>query len=366
MEQWTGAERAVAVRAFYRHGDSLTAAQREFRCHYQIPPRGQVPSLHAIETWVRNFEETGSALKKKPSGGVRSVRTPENIDAVRAAILRSPRRSVRKIASSLQLGRRSVQRILHELQFHPYKLQIVQQLNPNDCVLRLQICEQLLAKINEDANFIQNLWMSDEAHFHLSGYVNKQNFRYWAQGNPAQLHQRPLHSTKVTVWCAVSCHGVIGPYFFEDERGTAVTVTSERYVNMLETFLAPRLHTFPNLDIQHTWFQQDGATSHTARQSMAAVKRLFGDRIISRNANIAWPPRSPDLSVCDFFLWGHLKSIVYQTKPRTLAQLKTQIEEEIANIPGDTLRRAMQNLQNRLTECVRQNGQHLTDVIFKK
>ena len=61
---------------------------------------------------------------------VRSVRTSENIDAVRAAILRSPRRSVRKIASSLQLGRRSVQRILHELQFHPYKLQIVQQLNP--------------------------------------------------------------------------------------------------------------------------------------------------------------------------------------------------------------------------------------------
>lgn len=159
---------------------------------------------------------------------------------------------------------------------------------------------------------------------------------------------------------------MIGPYFFEDERGNAVTLTSERYVNMLETFLAPRLHTFPNLDIQHTWFQQDGATSHTARQSMAAVKRLFGDRIISRNANIAWPPRSPDLSVCDFFLWGHLKSIVYQTKPRTLAQLKTQIEEEIANIPGDTLRRAMQNLQNRLTECVRQNGQHLTDVIFKK
>ena len=40
----------------------------------------------------------------------------------------------------------------------------MQQLNPNDCVFRLQICEQLLAKINEDANLIQNLWMSDEAH----------------------------------------------------------------------------------------------------------------------------------------------------------------------------------------------------------
>jgi hypothetical protein len=47
--------------------------------------------------------------------------------------------------------------------------------------LRLQFCENLLAKIKENANFIENLWMSDEAHFHLTGYVNKQNMRYWAQ-----------------------------------------------------------------------------------------------------------------------------------------------------------------------------------------
>jgi hypothetical protein len=80
------------------------------------------------------------------------VRIPENTDAVQAAAVGSPRRSVRKIASSLGLGRRSVQRILYNLQFHPYKLQIVQKLKSNDSVLRLQFCENLLAKIKEDAN----------------------------------------------------------------------------------------------------------------------------------------------------------------------------------------------------------------------
>ncbi|KAG8286039.1 hypothetical protein J6590_068965, partial [Homalodisca vitripennis] len=40
MEQWSGAERAVAVRAYYKNGDSVTAAQRVFRHHYDIPPRG--------------------------------------------------------------------------------------------------------------------------------------------------------------------------------------------------------------------------------------------------------------------------------------------------------------------------------------
>jgi transposase len=94
MDQWSGQERAVAVSAYYRNGDSVIAAQRVFWRHYEIPPRCQVPSAHAIRTWVRNFEETGSALKKKPSGCVLSVRIPENIDAVQAAVVRSPRRSL--------------------------------------------------------------------------------------------------------------------------------------------------------------------------------------------------------------------------------------------------------------------------------
>jgi hypothetical protein len=66
----------------------------KFEVDYEIPPRSQVPSAHAIRTWVRNFEETGSALKKKPSGCVLSVRIPENIHAVQAAVVRSPCRSV--------------------------------------------------------------------------------------------------------------------------------------------------------------------------------------------------------------------------------------------------------------------------------
>lgn len=58
---------------------------------------------------------------------------------------------------------------------------------------------------------------SDEAHFHPDGYVNKQHCRYWAYGNPRGLHQQPLLSEKVTVWCAMSKVGIFEPYYFEDE-----------------------------------------------------------------------------------------------------------------------------------------------------
>ena len=63
------------------------------------------------------------------------------------------------------------------------------------------------------------------------------------------------------MWCAVIYSCVIGPYFFEDENGAAVTVTAERYNHVLNTFFLPELQ---RLNLQDMWMKQDGATSHTA------------------------------------------------------------------------------------------------------
>ena len=132
---------------------------------------------------------------------------------------------------------------------------------------------------------------------------------------------------------------------------------------MLQSFVAPTLNNLPQL--HEAWFQQDGATSHTARQSMAAVRELFGNHVISRFGEIPWPPRSLDLSVCDFFLWGYLKNWVYTTRPKTLDELKQRIQDEIRGIPVEMLQRAMGNLNSRLKECVCRGGRHLQDVIFR-
>jgi len=61
----------------------------------------------------------------------------------------------------------------------------------------------------------------------VSGYVNKQKCHYWAPNIPRELHHHPLHSTKVTVCCAVSSHGIIGPYCCENAKGCTVTVNAE-------------------------------------------------------------------------------------------------------------------------------------------
>jgi hypothetical protein len=71
MEQWTDAQSAFAVKAFYKNGDSLVIAQREFRREFGIHRNRAVLLAHAIKTWVRNFEAIGSTLKTK-SGSVKT------------------------------------------------------------------------------------------------------------------------------------------------------------------------------------------------------------------------------------------------------------------------------------------------------
>jgi hypothetical protein len=119
-----------------------------------------------------------------------------------------------KQSVALQLPNTTVRRIIHkDLSFHPYMVQLIQELSDSDVENRRRFCKQFRELLIDDEDLQNNLIMTDEAHLYLSGYINKQNFRYWAPDNPRKIHQRPLHSSKVTVWCSVASFGVVGPYF---------------------------------------------------------------------------------------------------------------------------------------------------------
>ena len=66
---------------------------------------------------------------------------------------------------------------------------------------------------------------------------------------------------------------MIGPYLFENDDGTTVTVNSERYGRMISDFFFFFLNIegIEEYDLKNMWFQQDGATSHTTRANMALL-----------------------------------------------------------------------------------------------
>ena len=100
------------------------------------------------------------------------------------------------------------------------------------------MCEWFCNVLENDENFLENVWFSDEAYFLLSGHVNRKNNVFWGSKVPDEVLQRPLHSVKCTAWVAISKHGIIGPFWFEDDEGRSQTVNKERYMAVLNKYWA--------------------------------------------------------------------------------------------------------------------------------
>ncbi|GFX30266.1 DUF4817 domain-containing protein [Trichonephila clavipes] len=122
-------------------------------------------------------------------------------------------------------------------------------------------------------------------------------------------------------------------------------VNGDRYRAMITNFFIPELN---NHDVQELWFQQDGATCHTACATIDLLKDTFRDRLISRFGPVNWPPRSCDLTPLDYFLWSYVKSLVYADKPQTLDHLEDNIRRVIADIRPQMLEKVIENWTSRL------------------
>jgi hypothetical protein len=173
--------------------ESVTIKQRAFSQHFH---RRDIPSRSTLLLWVSKWRQEGSVKDSKPQGRPFSVPAPDNVERERDAVLRMPRQA---LALCLKM-KSSFRRILHKnLHYHPHKIQVAQELNKRDKVSRLQFYNEFLGLMKNNSDVVKILLMSDEAHFHGSGCVNKQNCRHWVPNNPRELHQRPLHTAKVTV-----------------------------------------------------------------------------------------------------------------------------------------------------------------------
>ncbi len=100
--------------------------------------------------------------------------------------------------------------------------------------------------------------------------MNQQNCRFQATTNPNIRHKKPLHYPYITVWMAVASCEIIGLNFFE-ENNKLGCVNTERYVNMIENFVIPKLKNMKKFS--SLWFQQDGATPHTTKKKYSCLEK---------------------------------------------------------------------------------------------
>ena len=174
MENYTIEHRMEIVKIHYKYGENFATTVRKVRTsfgHHSAPSRNTVINL------IKKFEISGSVLTAKRIG---TGRSKLNIAAVSASVDESSSISIRHRAQQLNISRCSVQRILtNDLHLDAYKIQLTQELHPEDHAQRRTFSNWILEHQQIECDFSKKIIFTDEAHFQLGGYVNKQNCRIW-------------------------------------------------------------------------------------------------------------------------------------------------------------------------------------------
>ena len=111
---------------------------------------------------------------------------------------------------------------------------------------------------------------------------------------------------------------------------------------------------------------QDGAPPHWSTPVRDWLNEKFPHRWIGRggahDTNIAWPPRSPDLTPMDYFVWGFIKSNVYVKNYHSLDDLKNSINAAFQKITEVMISSTLENFVRRLNFVVERSGGHIENI----
>lgn len=128
-------------------------------------------------------------------------------------------------------------------------------------------------------------------------------------------------------------------------------------MQLLDTFFCDHLEELP-LDYRNAmYFQHDGCPAHYAEEVREWLNRKFGVRWIGRNGPVLWPPRSPDLTLADSFLWGRIKQLTFaQPMDSNVEILKLRIRRAVESLSVEEIQASFDHSRKQLEKCVEYGG----------
>lgn len=321
----------------------------ENRQRFQNEFNKVAPPRQTLVDWKNKLLETGSLVKRQPGQGrPQTVTGEENKQRVLTEIENDNMTSTRRLSAELNISKTSVHRILKSSHMHPYKPLYSQELLDGDEDRRLQFCESMNNNFLRDPAFLRKVCFSDECVMHLCGTVNKHNIHYWAANNPHERINDPGQTPSVTIWACVSFYGIVASDI------SIQTMNGDRYCDILENKVIPYFKRNNQMI-----YQQDGASCHYAVNARQLLDDNLPQRWIGRRGPTEWPARSPDLTVCDYWLWSYLRDCVFQPpgiKFQSVRALGDRIQQEFNAIPQEMFRKAFRDFPKRIQKCIENNG----------
>lgn len=344
-------------------------ASREYARRF---PNRRRPDAQVFANTHRHFRESG--LRKIPINVIeRDERNREEILNIFNENNRlSSRNAVRQLRTrNVVVSKTKILRTLHKDGRKPYHLQPVQHLLPEDGPRRINFSTWILRSVERDNGFLSKIIWTDEATFTRRGKVNFHNLHVWSHENPHEIRPRAFQTEfSVNVWLGVQDNQLCGPHFLPPR------LNAQEFLNFLDNDLPDCLENIPLNRRREAWFQMDGAPAHYGNNVRNWCNNHYPGRWIGRLPGVheyepgrgpaAWPPRSPDLNVLDFFVWGTLVDLVYTTPVDTREQLILRIQEACHTVQNNwhQIRAAVNSVRRRCQKCIEVNGMHFEQLLL--
>lgn len=345
------------------YGDKQRSYKEVLNLFNEVNPGHHITKSAVVKT-VRRYLRTHHVVNEPKSGRPKSA-TNDNVKLdVLLSLEENSQTSTTQLALDCDISQTSVMNIMKSEKLKPYKFHFCHELTEDDPDRRTEFCENIQNRCIANPNFIKKIVFSDEATFCLSGKVNRHNYRIWSRNNPRWMRQvHTQYPQKINVWTGMIDDNIIGPFFIEGN------LTGHRYLDLLTNNIVPaiaRLYPHPNnplIPAEDIWFQQDGAPAHYYRIVRQYLDQVFPGRWIGRRGAIEWPPRSPDLTPLDFFLWGYLKNKVYRSRPTNLNDLELRIRNLLLQVPNEFLQNSLREFEDRLGYCQIAEGRNFEHLL---
>ena len=311
-------------------------------------------SIEMIRRWMREFNAGQQDLHDRPrSGRPKSVVNEGSIDRVRNLLAETPGSTIENIMAECGLSYGTVENILHEelgvrkvcAKWVPHKLTQEQK------ETRVILCRQNLKLFDiNGSKRLTDIVTGDETWLYYYNVPNKVANMVWlAEDEPRpKVLRQDFRSKKRMYTIFINYQGPI----CVDVLPENTTMTGAYYKDTILTQVCKKMAELrPKMGSSRMQLLHDNASSHKT----VAVKEYLQEKKISV---IAHPPYSPDLAICDFWLFPKLKKqLAGKPFSRVQDQAKS-VNSELLAIPPFEYRGAFDTWLIRLQKCIDANGEY--------
>lgn len=275
--------------------------------------------------------------------------TPQQLSAIKKALLGENPPSQRFLASKYNVHRRSIYRYIKKLDLTCRKKPKVHALDEKSIQKRH---ERSLWLARFLARNLRNIITSDEKLFHISDFNTGSKYFYRKSTDKHRVVSRLRHKRfgkSLMVWAAISWLGRSKLYFVKP----CIKINARYYVDsILKPFLTDEAR---DMALNSFIFHQDSAPSHTSKTAQEYLKNMGINYIFPHR----WTPNSPDNAPMDFFAWGYLLEKIKKVKVNSIFGIKRALNRAWKEIPQELIQKALKDWPKRCLAIYKNGGSQI-------